>query len=162
MKKKVSFLINALNAGGAERVVSLLLQNLQNSHDITVVLFTRNVEYNLPDHQKIITLRQPLYENGILTILKLPLLAWRYKRICKKNKIEISFSFLKRPNYVNCLSRLFGNKARIIVSELSYLSEYIKIMSPAQRFIAIHFTKRLYPLAHLIVPNAELIKIDLE
>ena len=35
-------------------------------------------------------------------------------------------------------------------------------MSPAKRFIAIHFTKKLYPLAHLIVPNAEMIKIDLE
>ena len=35
-------------------------------------------------------------------------------------------------------------------------------MSPAKRFIAIHFTRRLYPLAHLIVPNAELIKVDLE
>jgi N-acetylgalactosamine-N,N'-diacetylbacillosaminyl-diphospho-undecaprenol 4-alpha-N-acetylgalactosaminyltransferase len=162
MKKKVFVLINALNAGGGERVVSLLLQNLQNTHDITLVLFTNSIEYNLPRDQKIITLGQPLYENGLLTLLKLSFVAWKYSRICKKNKIDISFSFLKRPNYVNCLSRLFGNKARIIISERAYLSEYLKIMSPAKRFFAIHLTKKLYPLAHLIVPNAELIKIDLE
>ncbi|MEO8766193.1 MAG: glycosyltransferase [Ginsengibacter sp.] len=162
MTKKVSILINSLNAGGAEREVSLILQKLQDTHDITLVLFTNSIEYKLPENQKIITLNQPLFEHGIFTILKLPLLAWRYKRICRKNKIEISFSFLKRTNYANCLSRLFGNKARIIVSELAYLSEYIKLMSPAEKFVAIHFTKKLYRLAHLIVPNAKMIKIDLE
>jgi len=162
MKKKASILINVLNAGGAERVVSLLLENLQYNHDITLVLFSRGIEYNLPENQKIITLGQPLHEIGLLTILKLPLLAWRYNRICKKNNIEVSFSFLKRPNYVNCLSRLWGNKARIIISERAFLSEYLKIMSPPKRFIAIHLTRRLYPLAHLIISNSELIKTDLQ
>ena len=73
MKKKASILINVLNAGGAERVVSLLLENLQYNHDITLVLFSRGIEYNLPENQKIITLGQPLHEIGLLTILKLPL-----------------------------------------------------------------------------------------
>ena len=88
IKKKVAILINNLNAGGAERVVSLLLENLQNSHDITLVVFTNGIEYKLPVDQKIITLRQSLYENGMLTILKLPFLAWKYKRICKKIKLN--------------------------------------------------------------------------
>jgi N-acetylgalactosamine-N,N'-diacetylbacillosaminyl-diphospho-undecaprenol 4-alpha-N-acetylgalactosaminyltransferase len=162
MRKKVFIFINALHAGGAEREVSLLLQKLQYTHDTTLVLFTNIIEYSLPENQKIISLDQPLSENGILTILKLPILAWRYKRYCKKNKVDISFSFLKRTNYVNCLSRLFGNKAKIILSELAYLSEYLKLMTPAERFVAKYFTKRLYPLAHLVVPNAEMIKIDLE
>ncbi len=162
MKKKFSILINTLGAGGAERVASLLLQNLESSYDITLILFTNKIEYTLPEDLKIICLNLPMYENGLLTILKLPLLAWQYKKICKKNNIETSFSFLKRPNYVNCLSKLFGNKTRIIISERAYLSEYLKIMSPAKKFIAIHLTKNIYPLADLIVPNAQLIKIDLE
>jgi len=35
-------------------------------------------------------------------------------------------------------------------------------MSPPKRFIAIHLTRRLYPLAHLIISNSELIKTDLQ
>jgi N-acetylgalactosamine-N,N'-diacetylbacillosaminyl-diphospho-undecaprenol 4-alpha-N-acetylgalactosaminyltransferase len=162
MRKKVSIFINALHVGGAERKVSLLLQKLHHTHDATLVLFTKIIEYSLPKNQKIISLDQPLSENGILTVLKLPVLAWRYKRYCKKNKVDISLSFLKRTNYVNCLSRLFGNKAKIILSELAYLSEYLKLMTTPERFVARYFTKRLYPVPHLVVPNAEMIKIDLE
>ena len=75
MKKKVSFLINSLDGGGAEREASLLLQKLQDTYDITLVLFTNSVEYMLPANQKILSLDQPLFENGLLTTLKLPLLA---------------------------------------------------------------------------------------
>jgi N-acetylgalactosamine-N,N'-diacetylbacillosaminyl-diphospho-undecaprenol 4-alpha-N-acetylgalactosaminyltransferase len=162
MSKKVFILVNAFEAGGAERMISLLLFNLGNQYDITMVLLHHHIDYDLPSNQKIISLNQPHTENGILTTLKLPLLAWRYKKLCKKNKVEVSMSFLKRPNYINCLSRIIGNKTKIIISERTYLSEYKNMLPLLIKMITTYLTKWLYPSADLIVPNAQLIKLDLE
>jgi N-acetylgalactosamine-N,N'-diacetylbacillosaminyl-diphospho-undecaprenol 4-alpha-N-acetylgalactosaminyltransferase len=162
MNKKVFILINTLGTGGAERVVSLLIHNWKNRYDITLVLLTDLIEYDLPKNISIVCLKQPFMENGFLTTLKLPLLAWRYKNLCKKNGASISVSFLKRPNYMNCLSKLMGNKAKIIISERSYFSELVKTFPPLQRKFSIFLTERLYPYADKIIVNSQLIKIDLE
>jgi N-acetylgalactosamine-N,N'-diacetylbacillosaminyl-diphospho-undecaprenol 4-alpha-N-acetylgalactosaminyltransferase len=92
----------------------------------------------------------------------MPMLAWRYKNLCKRNKVDISLSFLKRPNYINCLSVLLGNRSKIIISERSYFSELLKTFSPVQRRLSVFFTKKLYPHADLIITNSKLIKTDLE
>src|SRR5258705_5446764 len=117
MRKKIFILINTLATGGAERVVSLLIHNWKNRYDITLVLLTDLIEYDLPKNISIICLEQPFRANGFLTTFKIPLLAWRYKNLCWKTKADVSLSFLKRPNYINCLSKLLCIKARIIISE---------------------------------------------
>ena len=162
MKKNISIFINSITAGGAERVVSLLLQQLNNDFDIHLVLLNNKIEYELPVDQKIFCFNQPENENPFLTICKLPLLAYRYKKFCLKNKIEKSFSFLKRPNYINCLSRVFGSSSTIIISERSYLSAYLKSMDGPGRMLGKYLTKTLYPKADLVVPNSLLIQIDLQ
>ena len=162
MKKKVFILINTLGTGGAERVVSLLIHNWKNQYDVTLVLLTDLIEYDLPENISIISFDQPFQANGLLTAAKLPVLSWRYKNLCKRNKVDISLSFLKRPNYINCLSILLGNKAKIIISERSYFSELLKTFSPLQRRLSAFFTKKLYPHADLIITNSKLIKTDLQ
>jgi N-acetylgalactosamine-N,N'-diacetylbacillosaminyl-diphospho-undecaprenol 4-alpha-N-acetylgalactosaminyltransferase len=162
MKKKVFILINTLGTGGAERVVSLLIHNWKNRYDITLVLLTDLIEYDLPKNISIVCLKQPFMENGFLTTLKLPLLAWRYKNLCKKREADISLSFLKRPNYINCLGKLMGNKSKIIISERSYFSEFLKMHAPLQRVLSKFLTKKLYPFADKIIVNSKLIKSDLE
>jgi N-acetylgalactosamine-N,N'-diacetylbacillosaminyl-diphospho-undecaprenol 4-alpha-N-acetylgalactosaminyltransferase len=162
MKKKVFILINTLGTGGAERVVSLLIHSWKNQYNITLVLLTNLIEYDLPENISVISFNQPFQANGFLTTAKIPMLAWRYKNLCKKNKVDISISFLKRPNYISCLSVLLGNKAKIIISERSYFSELLKTFSPVQRRLSVFFTKKLYPHADLIITNSKLIKTDLE
>jgi len=162
MRKKIFILINTLGTGGAERVVSLLIHNWKGRYDITLVLLTDLIEYDLPKNISIVCLNQPFRANGFLTTIKLPLLAWRYKNLCRKNNADVSLSFLKRPNYINCLSKLYGNKAKIIISERSYFSEFLKTLSPLQKKLSIFLTTKLYPHADLIITNSQLIKIDLE
>ena len=162
MKLKVAIFINSITAGGAERVVSLLLHQLNKDFDIYLVLLHNKIEYELPADQKLFCFNQPENENPFLTICKLPLLAYRYKKFCTTNKIDKSFSFLKRANYINCLSRALGSTARIIISERTYLSAYLKSLDAPGRLLGKYLTKVLYPKADLVVPNSLLIKIDLQ
>ena len=53
MKKKISIFINSIAGGGAERVVSLLLNELKTDMALYLVLLTKNIEYDIPDGQKI-------------------------------------------------------------------------------------------------------------
>ena len=162
MKKKISIFINSIAGGGAERVVSLLLNELKNDFTIYLVLLNNNIEYDLPEEQKIFCLNQPSNENGLIKLIRLPFLAMRYKRFCKKNNIETSLSFLKRPNYINCLSRIYGLRSKIIISERSHLSNYLRFISKTENLIGKILTRKLYPKADLIIPNSSLIQVDLE
>lgn len=161
MRKKISIFINSIAAGGAERVVSILLTELQNEFDIQLVLLSSYIEYRLPHNQKIIFLNQKHDGNGLVKLLKLPLLARRYKNICEKNNIDISLSFLKRANYINCMSKLMGLKCKIIISERTLFSEYLKFVGTSERFLGKKLTRFLYPKADIIIPNSLLIQADL-
>ena len=162
MRKKISILINSIAAGGAERVVSLLLTGLQNEFDIHLVLLYDTIEYDIPAGQKIFHLHQSPGENGLLKLAKLPLLAIRYKRFCRKHQITTSLSFLKRANYINCLAAMSGLQCRIIISERTYLSNYLRFVGKTGKLFGSLLTKKLYPHADLIITNAALIKHDLE
>jgi len=105
MKKKLSILIYSLAGGGAERVVSVLLSRLQNSFDITLVLMNETIEYDIADGVKVHFLEKSNpKESGLIKLVKLPLLAYKYRSFCKKESIDISLSFMNRPNYINVLS----------------------------------------------------------
>lgn len=162
MKKKIFIFINTLGTGGAERVVSLLLEKWADSYDVSLVLLTNLVEYHLPENVSVICLNQPFEANGLLTTFKLPLLAWRYNKLCKQHKVSVSLSFLKRPNYINCLSKLMGNKSKIIISERAYLSSFLKTLPFFTRNLSKVLTKLLYPFADLIITNSKIMKVDLE
>ncbi|MEO9209812.1 MAG: hypothetical protein ABI208_01870, partial [Ginsengibacter sp.] len=91
-KKNVFILINTLGTGGAERVVSLLLHHWVYRYNVTLVLLTDLIEYDLPENITIVHLNQPFKENGFITMAKLPWLAWRYMKICNSGKADVSFS----------------------------------------------------------------------
>ncbi len=90
VKKKVSILIYSLASGGAERVVSILLNELKDTFDITLVLMNETIFYDIPEDINIIFLDKsnPL-ENGIYKLLKLPLLGYKDKKLCKKLDIDV-------------------------------------------------------------------------
>jgi len=160
-KKSLSILIYSLAGGGAERVVSILLQELQGSYNITLVLMRNKIDYDIPKEIKIHFLEDSdPYENGIIKLLKLPLLGLKYKSFCQKNSIDISLAFMNRPSYVAIFSKIFGNRARNIVSERttpSMMYRHKNLLSKISKMLI----KKLYPKANMIIANAEGNRLDL-
>ncbi len=161
MKQKLSILIYSLASGGAERVVSLLLNKLSSRYNITLVLMNKIIFYSIPSNISIIYLEKSFSdEYGIYKLFKLPILSWKYKKICKENDIDVSLSFMNRPNYINTLSKLFKNKAKIVISERAMPS--IQHKNGIQGFVNRMMIKLFYPLADIVTSNSQGNAFDLK
>ncbi len=158
--KKVSILIYSLGGGGAERVVSILLSELKN-FDVILVLMSEKIDYEIPKNTKVFYLEKSNpFESGIKKLLKLPILAFKYKNFLKQNEMDISFSFMNRPNYINILSKLLNSKTQTIISERANPSlqyGYKNLLSFINKFLI----KFLYPKADFIIANSNQNRLDL-
>lgn len=152
---KVSILIHSLAGGGAERVVSQLIEYLSEKNvDVSLVLMSEIVVYELPSNINIFYLEKTnLKESGLLKLIKLPLLAYRYKKFLKREKITVSLSFLNRPNYVNLISKILGSKVKTFISERSNPSaQYVGASLHCK--INSFLIKKTFPKADGILANS--------
>jgi len=157
MKKNLSILIYSLASGGAERVVSILLNELKDKYNITLVLMNDTIFYDIPKNLQIICLENSNpNESGIKKLLKLPLLAWKYRNV---NKSDISLSFMNRPNYVNIIAKLMGMKSKVIISERAMPS--IQHKSGLQGLLNRFLIQYLYNKSDLVIANSRGNAIDL-
>ena len=155
MKPRVAVLIYSLAAGGAERVVSLLLPELTKHYEVTLVLMNETIFYEVPEGVKIRYLeRSRSDESGWKKLLKLPLLSWKYRRFCRKEGIGLSVSFMTRPNYVNSLSRILGSGATTVLSERALPSKQYGGAGVSSR-INRRLIRLLYPHAERILANSQ-------
>ena len=158
--KKISILIYSLDSGGAEKNVSIILNELNNKYDITLVLMSDIIFYEIPDNIKVIYLEKSVFtENRFLKLLKLPILGLKYKKILEKNAISVSLSFMNRPNYINVFSKIFGSKAKTIISERAMPSLQHKI--GFQGFINRILIRLLYRRADIVTANSKGNSLDL-
>jgi N-acetylgalactosamine-N,N'-diacetylbacillosaminyl-diphospho-undecaprenol 4-alpha-N-acetylgalactosaminyltransferase len=159
MREKLSILVNDLDTGGAERVVSILLNSLQDRYDITLFMMHDIIFYDIPKDTKIVIVgNSKLSDSGLIKLLKLPYLAWRYKKLNKNSSTSISF--LSRSNYINILAKLFGMRGKVIVGERAMPSLHYKygMQGKINKFLM----KKLYPKANLVFANSMGNAIDLE
>lgn len=161
MKPKLSILIYSLAGGGAERVVSILLQELREGYDISLVLMRDKIDYNIPPDIQIHLLENSKPdEHGIMKLLKLPYLGWKYKTFCQKNGTDLSLVFMNRPSYVAIFSKLFGNKIPTIISERTTPSRMYSadtVLAKVSRWLI----RNLYPQSDCIISNSEGNRVDL-
>jgi len=162
MKHKIIIFINSLSTGGAERVVSHLLEHMKNDFEIHLALYNTAVGYNVPPEIKILDLKQKMKESGLAVFLKMPMLSLRLYRYCKANGINTSIAFLNRPCYINALMRtLWGYKGNIIMCERTHQTTLLEHSSVLYRNISRALVKFAYKRADTIVANSYTMQADL-
>jgi len=158
-KMKIVFLINSLDGGGAERVVSTLLNNLVAKYECYLILMENNISYELDSRINILSLNEDPDISGIKKFIRLPMIAYKLSRIISKYNFTQIVSFMYRSNYINILAKYF-TKHKVIISErIAPTSMYddSAMSSKISRFLI----RNLYNNADLIISVSKAIQNDL-
>lgn len=126
---KITFLINSLDSGGAERTVTYLSKEFAKlGHDITVMIYSNKLFYRLDDHVKFINIDPQESKNHIFRRLKNVIHRRRaITKYLKETPQDAVFCML----YPSIFYMLFRKKVAVISSERSapiYLKNIIKRM----------------------------------
>lgn len=161
MRKKYLILSNTMKKGGAERVISLMLNKIVNTSyvEIDLLLMESGIEYEIPNNVKL-TILSKSQKNNFQKFIELPFVSWQISKYIKDNNIDTVISFLYRPNYVNILSKLFGARHKAIINIRSTTSRY-RTEGLLGR-INLFLIKNLFNKADLIISNSYGVDEDLK
>lgn len=161
---KIGLLVNDLTGGGAEKAVILYARYLSADagHDVTIyTLESADQAYKLPPSVPRRTLVSGRLNRGVGRIASLPIQAAELTARFRKDQIDVGLSFLQRANAVNALSRRFGNRAKIALSEQNFAQDvYPRDRLSGQVMRAI--IRTTYPLADRVLAASLDVKVGLE
>jgi len=160
--QKTTFLINSLSSGGAEKVLSVISNELINQgYKVEIIFLEKNEFYKLDDRVKKTYLSNfNGGESSIKKLLYIPILAWRLKRYIKQNNISLIQSHIFRANYVNVLAKLFGSCHKAQVVTAGRVSRYKELGFNGK--INLWLIKHLYSKADLIISKAQGMQEDMQ
>jgi N-acetylgalactosamine-N,N'-diacetylbacillosaminyl-diphospho-undecaprenol 4-alpha-N-acetylgalactosaminyltransferase len=162
MSDKVILLVNSLGNGGAERVVSILMDSFtQQGRNVSLVCLEHNDFYRLPEGLEVTYLSQFTgQEAGWKKLLYLPIFAWRLKKIIKQQEIKLVQSHVYRANYVNVLAKLCGATHLAQLVNVGQISLYQQEGMIGKINLAL--IRWLYPKADLLILKSHGMQYDLE
>ncbi len=159
--KNILVFCATMQKGGAERVISLLLKELENERNIKVhfMMMEDGIDYDLPKSITPIILSNSK-KSGVKKLLELPFIAMKLKKYIKENNINIVMSFLYRPNYINILAKIFGSSHKSIINIRSTTSRYKNegLLGKINLFLI----NNLFDKADLIISNSKGVDEDLK
>ncbi|MDN4753734.1 glycosyltransferase [Porphyromonadaceae bacterium W3.11] len=161
MKRKISIFSVSMGAGGAEKVISILLPILVDDYKVTLFLLYDDFHYSIPDNVEIITLFPNNNNSFIRRLFSVPIAFVKYGQYLKRNHIDASISFLFRPNIVSGMVALFNSRTKFIISERNYPSMEYKRGSHLGFIISRFLLKLFYNRADILFSNSEYINKDL-
>ena len=85
MNKQIVILINSLDGGGAERVVSTLLNKLVEKYECHLILMENKISYELDSRINSISLDEKANQNGIVKLLRLAIISYKLSKVIKKH-----------------------------------------------------------------------------
>lgn len=140
-KKNISILTLSLGSGGAEKVISLLLKELKNDHNVCLVLFYNVIHFPIPEDVDVILLsKKGIDRPYYLRFFDLIVFIIKYHRITKNRKISISISFLAFPNLLNGVLSVFNKNVKTIISERGFPSDN------TTNKLSLYISKVFYPI----------------
>lgn len=151
MAMKRAILINSLYNGGAEKVVSVIVNELcRQNYNIELICLEKNNFYKIDNRVKITYLSNfKGTESSLLKLIYLPIFALKLKKYIKQNNIFIVQSHIYRANYVNLMSKIFGAKHETQIVNVGLVSRYKKEGFLGK--INLLLVKWLYKYADLII-----------
>ncbi|MEW6551045.1 MAG: glycosyltransferase [Campylobacterota bacterium] len=159
--KNILIFCASMKKGGAERVISLLLKELENERNIKVhfMMMENRIDYDLPKSITSIILSNSR-KSRIQKLIELPFVAFKLKKYIKENSIDTVMSFLYRPNYINILAKIFGSTHKSIINIRSTTSRYKTegILGKINLFLI----NSLFDKADLIISNSKGVDEDLK
>lgn len=159
-RKKLCILALSMGSGGAEKTISLLLPFLIKKYHVTLVLFATNTHFKVSSDIEVIFLQNEKSLSFIGKILSFPVFLWKYIKILKNKKADISLSFLTRPNIINGISSIFMPKVKTVLSERCYPSKAYR--SARLRYLLYRFLiPSVYNRADVLFSNSIHINNDL-
>lgn len=159
-KPHISILNISLTSGGAEKVISLLLKELVNDYNVTLVLFYNEIHFDIPKGVKTVILNkkkpsQPFY----LKIFQSIGFLFKYNRLLKQEQVDLAVSFLAFPNLINGIAAVLNPKIKMFVSERGFPSD--NTTSKLSLFISKLFYPLLYNRCYKLFSNSVYINKDL-
>ncbi|MCD7914410.1 MAG: hypothetical protein LUG96_03550 [Tannerellaceae bacterium] len=120
----------SMASGGAERVISLIALFLMEVYNVKLILFYNSIQYDLPENLEVVSFTDKKLSFW-RKIYLFPLFIYKYIALLRKEKVDISLSFLIRPNLVNGMARVFAPDTKVILSErcyptITYQSSWVK------------------------------------
>lgn len=143
-------------------MVSHLLTHLQDDFEIHLALYANKIDYRIPEGIPVFDLKQSLDEKPLKVFLKIPLLAYRLARYCRKHQIKRSVAFLNRPCYINALMRsLWRYRGRTVMCERTHQTTLLESNSWLFRAVSASLVSYSYKRASLVLVNSYASKQDL-
>ena len=155
--KKIAISAVSMGAGGAERVISLLLPELIKDYEVHLILMYNSVYYPIPKdvHVEFV---YPDAQNTLWRKLTSIVRARRFlKDYLSTHDIKCVLSFLTRPNIVSGMLKQTFPNTRFILSERNYTHHmYANRSSLESKFIE-HLIRRYYNRADALFGNSDYI-----
>jgi len=156
---KLALVINDLSGGGAEKAV-VLLSGYAAAQGVETRIYTLQSSkdsYELDPRIERVTLASSGTSRGVGRILSLPLQAADLARELRKWKPDVCVSVLPRSNIAHVMTRWFGNRQPVLITEQvssrdAYPSESLK-----DRLMR-SLIARFYPQADQVFPSSEGVK----
>ncbi|MBQ7799471.1 MAG: glycosyltransferase [Oscillospiraceae bacterium] len=106
---KIVFTIPSLNFGGAERVVSVLANELVKCHEVSIILTSGNIFSAYPLDEKVNLHALPSEKGALKSWLE-------YRKICKNIAPNVNFAFMTETGIMSALF-LAGTGIPVVISE---------------------------------------------
>lgn len=155
--KKIAVFTVSMGAGGAERVISLLLPELIRDYEVHLILMYNSVHYPIPKEVKV-EFVYPNSKNGLWRKLTSIVKTRRFlKDYLSTHDIECVMSFLTRPNIVSGMLKHSFPNTRFILSERNYTRlMYANRSSLESKFVE-HLIRKYYNRADALFGNSDYI-----
>lgn len=140
-KQKISILSITLGSGGAEKVISLLLKYLKDDYNVTLVLIYNTIHFTIPKGVNVVFLSEhdsdrSFYSKAVGTISFIS----KYYSFVKREKVNISISFLAFPNLINGIISILNKSVKTIISERGFPSDNVSSK------LSLYISKIFYPI----------------